>query len=183
MGYAPEHNLRSTARELCETSRQGEATSTHNTVCGSDSKKANRENLAALIEARLVAATWTLRRMPDRERGFLNMRGSLWPETHGEKGCYPTGDLTPFNVRRRAVMSPKEIDQMQPALDLLLLLPDIRDRQIVFWAAWHQNGEVQVRIPWTKVRRSLVSNASRWTLKRHYEGGLAWLAALIEIQS
>ena len=71
---------------------------------------------------------------------------------------------------------------MQPALDLLTLLPDILDRQILFWTAWHQDGEVQARVPWAKVRRSLGVSASRWTLKRRYEAGLQWLGALVALQ-
>lgn len=139
------------------------------------------------LEVRLISAAWTLRRMPDRERGFLKMRGALWPESVATPGQYPRERISGFEARRRIRISAKEIDDMQPTLDLLLLLPDLADRQILFWAAWHQEGERQDRIAWAKVRRSLVAqdgkNYSRWTLKRRYEAGLQWLAALVLLQS
>jgi len=142
----------------------------------------DKEALAQLVEKRLVGATWTLRRLPDRERGFLHMRGALWPEMMAEAGSYPAAPVSSVAARSRVRLSPKEIDQMQPALDLLTLLPDILDRQILFWTAWHQDGEVQARVPWAKVRRSLGVSASRWTLKRRYEAGLQWLGALVALQ-
>jgi hypothetical protein len=71
---------------------------------------------------------------------------------------------------------------MQPALDLLQLLPDPADRKLLFWASWHQDGEVQVKLPWAKVRRSLDSGQSRWTMKRRYDNGLRWLASIILAQ-
>jgi len=177
MQHIKERDLKKTAIELCDESlrRQRRLDQPHG-------KSASKENLAPLVESRLVGATWTLRRMPDRERGFLNMRGSLWPDMLAEPGQYPATSISSMASRRQARISPKEIDQMQPALDLLTLLPDILDRQILFWTAWHQNGEPQARIPWAKVRRSLGVNASRWTLKRRYDAGILWLAALVALQ-
>lgn len=137
------------------------------------------------LEARLVAACWTLRRLPDREAGFLRLRGSLWPETAPDSGSYADSGLTTIAARRQARPSALEIDQMQPTLDFLLLLPDIDDRRHLFWACWHQDGEWGGRIPWAKVRRSLGQahgGASRWTLKRRYGNALNWLSRLIEIQ-
>jgi len=183
MRYAQERNLCKTARELCaDAAASNSLSNSDNIAQHANTCKARREALLPIVEARLVSATWTLRRMPDRERGFLHMRGSLWPEMQSEQGCYPKNQLTVFNTRRQASLSPKEIDQMQPTLDLLSMLPDISDRQIVFWAAWHQDGELQSRIPWAKVRNSLGVNTSRWTLKRHYQGSLDWLVALLELQ-
>lgn len=141
-----------------------------------------KEDLAVIVEARLVSAAWTLRRMPDKERGFLRLRSAVWPDMAPDAARYPAAPMSHFNARRRMRISPQEIDQMQPALDLLTLLPDVLDRQILFWTAWHQDGEVQTRIPWAKVRRSLDVTASRWTLKRRYQARLEWLAALILLQ-
>ena len=142
--------------------------------------------IAERVESRLIAAAWTLRRMPDREQSFLKMRGALWPEMTAEPGQYPRERISSFEARRRVRISAREIDEMQPALDLLLLLPDLTDRQILFWAAWHQDGEKQSRIAWAKVRRSVMAadekSYSRWTLKRRYQAGLMWLAALILLQ-
>ncbi len=144
------------------------------------------EHLCALvekIETRLVEATWTLRRLPDRERGFLSVRGMIWPDAPTRAGDYGPEPMSAMQARRSARIDPREIDRMQPTLDLLLLLPDLSDRKLLFWAAWHQDGEQQTRLPWSKVRRSTASNQSRWTLKRRYENGLKWLASIILAQA
>jgi len=145
----------------------------------SDNKQ---QALIHVIEKRMVSATWVLRRLPDKERGFLRMKGALWPETTSDASSYPRDSMSVFEARRRVRISAQEIDHMQPSLDLLLLLPDLTDRHIVFWTAWHQDGEVQTRIPWAKVRRSMGVNLSRWTLKRRYEAALQWLSALVALQ-
>lgn len=139
--------------------------------------------LVEKIETRLVEATWTLRRLPDRERGFLSVRGMIWPDAPTGAGDYGPEPMSAMRARRSARIDPREIDRMQPTLDLLLLLPDLNDRKLLFWAAWHQDGEKQPRLPWSKVRRSMVSNQSRWTLKRRYENGLKWLASIILAQA
>lgn len=140
------------------------------------------EDLVSKLEARLVEATWTLRRLPDRERSFLSLSTMIWPDAVAGPGDYAPTGMTSLQARRRARIDPKEIDRMQPTLDLLPLLPDITDRQLLFWAAWHQDGECQTRLPWAKVRRSLGLSLSRWTLKRRYENGLKWLASIILAQ-
>ena len=138
--------------------------------------------LVPVLEVRLVAATWTLRRLPDRERAFGRMRGSLWPEMLPDGGTYAHTGLTSFQARMRARPTAHEIDAMQPTLDLLLLLPDVEDRRIVFFACHFQDGETGGRIPWAKVRRATGLNLSRWTFKRRFEAALRWLAALIFLQ-
>lgn len=135
------------------------------------------------VEERLINAAWTLRRMPDREAGFLYARQSIWPETVMSKYTSMPAKLSNLQTRKKIRPNPSEIDEMQPALDLLLLLPDVADRKLLFWAAWHQNGEKQTRIPWAKVRASTQTTASRWTLKRKYDDGLKWLASIIALQA
>lgn len=142
----------------------------------------DKEALMPVIEARLVSATWTLRRLPDRERGFQRLRGSLWPDTLPDGTSYAAPGLSSFQARLRARPTAAEIDTMQPMLDLLLLLPDAEDRRLVFFACHHQDGETGGRIPWARVRRSSGLNLSRWTFKRRYEAALRWLAALIFLQ-
>ncbi len=137
------------------------------------------EDIIPRLEIDMVSATRTLRRLPDREAGFLKLRGALWPETASEPGSYAPDPLTSFQARRRVRITAVEIDRMQPTLDLLLLLPELDDRRLLFWAAWHQYGEVGNRIPWVKVRRSLATDLSRWTLKRKYQEALTWLARII----
>lgn len=138
--------------------------------------------LVQRVEERLVAAAWTLRRMPDREKGFLHMRTMMWPDTAADAGTYAPPSMSALQARLNVRLSPQEIDQMQPALDLLQLLPDPADRKLLFWASWHQDGEVQTKLPWAKVRRSLDTAQSRWTMKRRYENGLRWLANIIVAQ-
>ena len=148
-----------------------------------DGVRPDKTMLMPVIEARLISAAWTLRRLPDRERGFLRLRGALWPEMAADSGGGHAEDgMTTFQARRQVRITAAEIDAMQPTLDLLLLLPDLEDRKLLFWAAWHQDGETMARIPWAKVRRSLGINLSRWTLKRRYEAGQAWLEALVLLQ-
>ena len=177
MQHTRERDLKKTAVELCD-----ESFAHHERLDRPQGEALKKESLAPLVESRLVGATWTLRRMPDREKGFLRMRGSLWPEMQAEPGSYPDANVGYTASRKASRITPREIDQMQPALDLLTLLPDLLDRQILFWTAWHQNGEAQARIPWAKVRRSMNSSASRWTLKRRYDAGILWLAALVALQ-
>lgn len=153
---------------------------------GGNGRPGRDERLCMLvekIETRLVEATWTLRRLPDRERGLLSVRGMIWPDAPTAAGDYGPAPMSAMRARRSARIDPKEIDRMQPTLDLLLLLPDLNDRKLLFWAAWHQDGEQQARLPWAKVRRSTASDQSRWTLKRRYENGLKWLASIILAQA
>lgn len=140
------------------------------------------EQVSQRVESRLVAATWTLRRLPDKERSFIKAKSVLWPEfrLNGQTDYVET--LTSFQVRMQCRLTAKEIDQMQPDLDLLQLLPDMDDRKLVFWASWHQDGEVSQRIPWAKVRRSMGIDLSRWTLKRRYANSIEWLSQIIIMQ-
>ncbi|WP_262689822.1 hypothetical protein [Kordiimonas aestuarii] len=141
----------------------------------------DKDALVRLLEDRLVCASWTLRRLPDRERGFLQLRGSMWPGMLADSATYASQGLTSFQARARVRITAQEVDAMQPTLDLLQLLPDKEDRRIVFFAAWHQDGETGGRIPWARVRRSTGLSLSRWTFKRRYEAALRWLAALITL--
>ncbi len=138
--------------------------------------------LMAQVEFRLISAAWTLRRLPSKDTGYLKMRGMMWPDTPAQAGDYAAADMTAMQARRAARISATDVDQMQPALDLLQLLPDVADRKLVFWAAWHQDGERQAKIPWARVRRSMDSSLSRWTLKRRYENSLKWLSSIILAQ-
>lgn len=142
-----------------------------------------REYQVDAIESRLVTAVWTLRRLPDRERAYFNSDSAKWPEYKKE---YPEGydpKKGASKLKRPSAPSPLEIDDMQPALDLLLILPDVTDRRLVFWACYHQEGERMARIPWARVRSSLGTNLSRWTMKRRYDDALRWLAAALELRA
>lgn len=174
------------ARQLAKELPVGRSVKADDTGAGADTGvskyQQDVEMLTQRVETRLVEATWTLRRMPDREKNFLHMRTMMWPDTVAEAGTYAPQDITALQARRNVRLSPQEIDQMQPALDLLQLLPDPADRKLLFWASWHQDGEVQVKLPWVKVRRSMECDLSRWTMKRRYQNGLRWLASIILVQ-
>ncbi|UTW56152.1 hypothetical protein [Kordiimonas sp. SCSIO 12610] len=194
---ANEHALAKTCKDLAAEAQNptcyGASNSCHgaNNTCAqntvdhnhADSHDSLVETLKDRVEARLINATWTLRRMPDREAGFLYARQSIWPETVMSKYTDMPAKLSSLQTRKKIRPNAREIDDMQPALDLLLLLPDVADRKLLFWAAWHQAGEKQTRIPWAKVRASLQTNASRWTMKRKYDDGLKWLASIIALQA
>lgn len=175
----PDKGLRATALSLIDEARCRRAGA-------AQAGPLEKADFVPGLEARIISAAWTLRRLPDREAGFLRLRGALWPETAAGPGTYAAEGLTTVAARRRVRITGAEIDNMQPSLDLLRLLPDAQDRRLLFWAAWHQDGEKSMRIPWAKVRRSLWGNQagslSRWTLKRRYAESLDWLAALIMLQ-
>lgn len=133
-----------------------------------------------VLEARLIRATWTLRRLPDKEKGYLASKGPA-VVIDGEDDP----EQTAFDARLRARISRVELDDYQEALDLLLVLPDTADRQLVFWTAWAQEGLAYQRIQWAQVARYIAkysdgnryAAASRWTLKRNYERSLEFIAA------
>lgn len=167
--------MRAFARELGENPGKTADTTAHAT------RGEALEGLSRHCEQRLIDAVWTLRRLPDREAGFLYCRQALWPDMPpGDNALVtPREQFSHMLARKKVRPDPRQIDNMQPALDLLRVLPDIVDRRILFWGAWHQDGEVQSRIPWAKVRHSLGVDLSRWTLKRRYTGGFHWIAEII----
>ncbi|WP_308908955.1 hypothetical protein [Pseudokordiimonas caeni] len=149
--------------------------------------KADASLMAAFVEERMIDAVWTLRRMPDREAGLLYSRQILWPDMKVDRNTAVPAALGRVATAKRIPAEPRSIDLMQPVLDLLRLLPDVEDRRIIFWGAWHQDGMRQERMPWAKVRRSLTGHLggerarglSRWTLKRRYDDSLGWIACLL----
>jgi len=129
------------------------------------------------VEALLIEAAWTLHRLPDREQALLYQSNTFWPDHIYD---YPGGG-DPFGLyrtqsNRPSVPTAKEIDAMQPSLDLLRALPDIEDRRFLFHVAAYQKGERAQRIGWTKIKDNLALDVSRWTLKRRYAEALAWIA-------
>lgn len=121
------------------------------------------------VEIALVEATWTLRRLPDPERAVLYRSNTFWPDHQYEyAGSGDPDGLYRNEPSKFSRPTGAEIDAMQPALDLLQAIPDLQDRRLTFWAAWHQCGEPGGRIPWARVRRALGVSLSRWTLKRRY---------------
>lgn len=142
-----------------------------------------REAVRGGVESAVISAVWTLRRLPDRDRAFLFARQVMWPEMAEGDDYSPGGGVDDQRASpaygRQSRPSPRQIDAMQPALDLLALLPDQGDRQILFWGAWHQHGAPQSRIPWTRVARTVALDLSRWSYKRRYGQALDWLSSLV----
>ncbi len=142
------------------------------------------------VEAFLVEATWTLRRLPDKERAWVYGSTVMWPAMapNGFEG-YGRGDITSFQQRRRTAPTPKQIDNYQPILDWLQWLPDVTDRRVLFWATWHLGGMARVcereALPWAKVRASMgvrpgARGYSRWSLKRRHSSSLLFIAKILD---
>ncbi|MBL4791324.1 MAG: hypothetical protein JKY60_20530 [Kordiimonadaceae bacterium] len=127
-------------------------------------------NVSLNVEARLVLAAWTLRKSKSKNLKPADAKAA-WPEIARERGRDYPESQTPFAARLSVRSSKAAVDDEQPALDMMLLIDDIPTRHLVFWAVWHQDGEVGP-IPWEKVRGSLGVNMSRWTFKRRYDGAL-----------
>ncbi|PCI60034.1 MAG: hypothetical protein COB37_10385 [Kordiimonadales bacterium] len=72
---------------------------------------------------------------------------------------------------------------MQPALDLLQLLPYKEDMMICYWGAYDQDGEKQSKIRWSRVIEAHDLDMSRWTLKRHYDGALETICKCWEFEN
>ena len=140
------------------------------------------------VEAFLVEATWTLRRLPDKEKAWLYGSSVMWP-AHAVQGIDGYGrDLSPFMQRLKTSPAPRQIDRYQKILDWLQMLPDTTDRRVVFWACWHLNGEARTSerdpLPWGRVRNSMgvgdgQRGYSRWALKRRHAGSLVLIAAVL----
>ena len=152
----------------------------------------------AKVQDALCLAMWTLRRMPDREMGWLyGSDRAKWPEVrkdyHGDTNpAVPKGTkLQPTKGREidyatqvllKSRPTAAEITAMQPALDMLQLLPDIADKKLLSAVAWHWDGEVGGSIYWDAVRpwlKGRLATAHSRTLKRHYDRSLDWLAVLV----
>lgn len=152
----------------------------------------------ARVQDSLVQAMWTLRRIPDPEMAWLyGADRAKWPDArkdyHGEsnppapKGAklQPTkGKELDYATQALLKQMPTaaEIDAMQPALDMLQLLPDIGDKKLVSAVAWHFDGEAGNYIYWDAVRpwlKGRLVTAHQRTLKRHYDRALDWLAQLV----
>lgn len=152
------------------------------------------------LETALCQAFWTLRRLPDRELGWIyGSDRAKWPEVrkdyHRDHNPPPPkgATLQPTNGRDmdyatqvlvKIRPTAAEISAMQPALDMLQLLPDNADKKLVSAVLWHWQGEPGGYIYWAEIRpwlRGRLVTAHRRTLMRHYERSLDWLAQLVLI--
>ena len=136
--------------------------------------------LLAQTESNIIEAVWTLRRLPDPDSRWLKGYKSPWPHMAEDRHTAHPIPVSPLRMSLGVRPSRREIDDCQDGLDLLLRLPDIVDRKLMYWAAYHQNGERGRRIPWHLVRRALRVTWSRWTLRRRYRNALKWIAQSLQ---
>lgn len=138
---------------------------------------------AEMVEAKLVSAAWTLRKIPDKDDGFFCVKTVVWP---AYKISYnPFYKLSKSHAQGRVGMpTPREIDLYMDILAWLEMLPDLNDRQIVFWAVWHLNGVARQsfseRMPWKKIGASLYPlSLSRVQLWRRHKAGLTLISQVL----
>lgn len=135
------------------------------------------------IEYRLARAYLTLVRLPDSEWAWLkNSDRACWPSYWS--GYHDGDDIerTAFETLMKTSPSRQDISDMQPALDLLQLLPDPADRKLVAAVATWFLGEPTDRIYWEPVKARLegrLAVASKWTLKRRYNSAMDTLTICV----
>ena len=162
----------------------------NNTSAAISTETSSGDWTASQVEAFLVEATWTLRRLPDKERAWLYGSTVMWPATMpgGFEG-YGRGVESSLMQRRRSSPMPKEIDRYQGVLDWLQWLPDVTDRRVIFWACWHLAGIARSKdsdaLPWGRVRASMgiqsgARGYSRWALKRRHASSLLFIAKILD---
>lgn len=134
------------------------------------------------VEAYLVEAAWTLRKLPDPEVGYLKVKTMIWEGVEAEsRSIYvPKNRL----VSRKDLPSPKEIDRFMDILGWLEMVPEKLDRKILFWAAWHMHGvarrTTREKIKWKNVVKSMYPlSLSRYQLWRRHRHGLSLIAAVL----
>ncbi len=149
----------------------------------------------ASVEAYMIEAAWTLRRLPDREMGLQWVR-SAWvaaaPESDLAYG-YESQIKSAFEVAVNIPPASHHIDRMQTILDWLRYIPHYRDRKLVFCAALSRSGEMRPwrggrpteNIQWRRVRELIatmttsVESRRANRLSEHYRGGLNIIARVL----
>lgn len=124
---------------------------------------------------RLIEASGFLRRMPDRERGWLRDPRSPWPEImrHSWFGDYP--DVEPEDRPTLPGLRSIEVDRMNEALGWLEWTPT-RDRKLIgLVLAQLERGET--RPAWRSIERRLKSGRHPDTLAKRFDRALAIIAA------
>lgn len=129
------------------------------------------------VESRLVAALWTLARLPGGGSGqgscgiaYIQEASDRWANAI-EKGWE-------VPMPRPPRPSPRAIDAMYEPLEWLSLLPR-EQSMLVSVAGGTKRGDVDRRIAWARVRSSLPQTLGQSvrTLQRRYEGGIREIVA------
>lgn len=137
--------------------------------------------LERVVEARIIEAAWTLRRLPDHERRFQGApRGGSPAYVHTPAEIFAAavaneGQWDQIEVRP-ARPSSGEIDRWFEALHWLSWL-DRRHAGVLFHAASQRRGESGGRVSWARVSAASGVYMSRWTMQRMYSSALADIAA------
>jgi hypothetical protein len=127
------------------------------------------------IEARLFEAIRTLRRLPDRERGYLQGLKARWPEPLRDfwdewANVIERGGFEAMRAQPPAP-SPAAIDRMLPTLHWLTWL-DKDERRIVFLRAFG--------VSWWQIASRM--GRSERTAQRRHEQGLKIIAARLALE-
>lgn len=129
------------------------------------------------VETKLVAALWTLARLPDggSSQGSCGI-AYIQDATDRWANAVEKGWEVP--MPRPARPSPRAIDQMYEPLEWLSLLPR-EQAMLVSTAGGTKRGDVERRVAWNRVRSSLpqIAGQSIRTLQRRYEGGIRQIVA------
>lgn len=147
---------------------------TANPLAPRATKPGGRSGLAE-IEARLFEAIRTLRRLPDRERGYLQGLRAKWPETLRDfmdewANAIERGGFEPMRARAPAP-SPAAIDRMLPTLAWLRWLGP-EDRRVISLRAFG--------VSWWKIAARM--DRCERTAQRRHERSLKIIAARLAIE-
>lgn len=146
---------------------------------------ANRSiiELTVMVESRLVEASWTLARLPDRSRGWLHQaqHGLSYLQEGRDRWANAVDPATGKDVGfgaepgRPAPPSAQEVGRWVEAMSWLHWLRAEHAR-VVFAAALSRRGDMAKRVSWRKAREFSGLNVSRQRLAVIYDGGIAEIA-------
>jgi hypothetical protein len=127
------------------------------------------------LQERWVETVQLYDRLPDRERGWLNVRAH-WPEImrHGWReavgGEHDEQPVDPPETRQPG-LTRTDVARMTEAGEWLLLVPE-DDRRIVA-AALRYLAHGHDSVPWTKLRKRLGERRTTGALRMRYERAVA----------
>ncbi|WP_158010623.1 DUF6362 family protein [Tardibacter chloracetimidivorans] len=127
------------------------------------------------VQEGFIQAWESLRRMPDREKGWMRSgTSSLWRQVQREWGAY---SQDAEDVRLTLGLRAVEVDQMEEALQWLeLLRPE--DRKLV-GAVLPVLAKGYSRIPWGRIKARRGLEGKPDTLKKRYRRALDMIAAAL----
>lgn len=129
------------------------------------------------VETRIVEAVWTLARLPDSDSGPRSC-GIAYIQEPSDRWANAVEKGWEAPVPRPSRPSPRAIDAMYQPLEWLSLLHRPQ-ALLVSVAAGTKCGDVERRIVWNRVRKSLPESQTQSirTLQRRYESGIREIVA------